>query len=90
MRIGKSGVFRCDFCGETIVGEMDFIRKKNQEFHFCEESEDEEVSCMDRYIYGYYCHDKIVDQVEEEQKKEFKLIYDRVCPSCKFRLRALV
>lgn len=85
MKIGRSGVYLCDFCGETIVGEPDMCRRSGKELHFCEPD-----GCIDQYHYENYYREMVADQVEAEREAEFKLIHDQVCPACRFRLRALL
>ena len=85
MKVGRSDVYQCDFCGEVIIGEPDLYRRSGKELHFCEPK-----GCMEQHLYEHHYRGIVVDQVEADRKAEFKLIYDRVCPSCKFRLRALL
>jgi len=84
MRVGKTEVVRCDFCGELVAGEPDIIRADGEEFHFCGRS------CLNEYLFENYCRDKIEESVEARVREEYKLIHKQVCPACKYRLRKLL
>lgn len=85
MRIGKSGAVTCDFCGEVVVGKFDFISKDGNEMHFCRTK-----SCWEEYVLEHYVRDRVEDAVEPRVREEFKLIHDRVCPACRYRLQKLL
>ena len=84
MRVGKSGVVSCDFCGSVVIGDADLIRKDGIESHFCK------GGCMEEYLYEHYCRDKIEEAVEPKVREEFNLIHKQVCPACKYRLQKLL
>jgi len=82
MRVGKSGVVRCDLCGEVIVGSADSLTRSGQTKHFCQ------GTCLDAYL-REHCNDVIVGEVQKQVREEFNFIHKQVCPACKYRLRKL-
>jgi len=95
MRVGKTNVVRCDFCGEIVVGDADVIRRRGKERHFCSCScSDDECdcpgACLMAYLWEHFFRDKVTDQVDKEKRAEWNLIHKQVCPACKYRLQQLL
>lgn len=82
MRVGKSDVVRCDYCGEVIVGRADSLTRGGQTKHFCQ------GTCMDAHFREHY-NDVIVGEVQKQVREEFNFIHKQVCPACKYRMRKL-
>lgn len=79
MRVGKSGVVRCDFCGEVVIGRANSFDNGGQVKHFCANT------CMDEYFLDRY-NDRILEEVEKRTRGEYKVIHGLVCPGCKWRM----
>lgn len=84
MRVGKSGVVSCDFCGNVVVGDADTIRRGKDEHHFCPDR------CLDEYLFDHYCRDKIEESIEPRVREEYNTIHKQVCPACRYRLQKLL
>lgn len=83
MQVGKSKVVTCDHCGEVVVGKPDSCTRNGEVRHFCQ------GNCMNEYFL-----EKLGNEAEkranDRYRKEYKLLYSSICPSCKWRLRKLL
>jgi hypothetical protein len=83
VRVGKSGAVACDYCGRAISGGADLYTRKGKTLHFCQSG------CLAEYLLEEL-KEEADRRAKEYYKKEYKLIYEAVCPSCRWRLRKLL
>jgi len=83
MRVGKSGLLQCDFCGNLIQGLADSVTRGNQTRHYCQSS------CLDAAFKEYYSG-VVEREVERRTREEYTLLHKRVCAGCANRLRNLL
>jgi hypothetical protein len=82
MKVGKSGIVQCDFCGSTCNGEHDSLTREGVTRHYCR------GGCLDKALREQF-NDLIVKEVDRKVRGEFNDIHKQVCPACKWRLRNL-
>jgi hypothetical protein len=83
MRVGKSGLAQCDFCGKPIQGVADSLTKSGKTHHFCQ------GTCLKAYLREHF-NDLIVHEVERLKRDEYNLLHKRVCAGCVSKLRNLL
>ena len=83
MKVGKSGVVKCDHCEKVVAGEPDVFTRAGEVRHFCQ------GICLDGYFLELY-RDLVNKEVDRRTKEENNLIHKQVCPACRQRLRNLL
>lgn len=82
MKLGKTDVRRCEYCEEPLPPKHTILMPEdsNLEIHL------HKGKCSERWA----LENMIREEAEKGMRKELKLVWDRVCPSCRERLRELI